>query len=73
MAVYGDTEESVREVISAESGLPVLLDSENLVANVYRVQGVPTAVYVDSKGRIAALVEGGQTAEEITQAASGLE
>ena len=73
MAVYGDTKASVREVISAESGLPVLLDTDNTVANAYQVQGVPTAVYVDSKGRIATFVEGGQTAEEIAQAAGRLE
>lgn len=45
--------------------LPVLLDSTGEIANRYKVTAVPTAVIIDSNGKIGEVRVGETTADEL--------
>jgi hypothetical protein len=73
VAVWGTAEET-RAVLGEESELPVLMDSNDEIgAQIYGVEGVPTAVFVDPEGRIGDVRIGGMTATEMAAAVAGLE
>ncbi|GAB4426177.1 MAG: hypothetical protein Kow0031_05910 [Anaerolineae bacterium] len=47
--------------------LPVLLDFDGDTLNLYGVRGLPTTVFVDAEGRVAALHLGGLTEESLAE------
>lgn len=60
-----EDEAKVREHIRAYSHtFPVLLDSNNRVANMYGVFGLPVSVFVDPQGIVQEYVKGGLLTEQ---------
>lgn len=65
-----DSEADVREFLGQSGAdLPVLLDGSGEIASRYAIQGVPTAYFIDSEGRIANVKIGGSTLEDLTELA----
>lgn len=59
-----DDEQAVRRFVSEEGlSFPVLLDRDGEVSRLYRLQALPTTVFVGRDGIIAAVVIGGPLSE----------
>jgi peroxiredoxin len=57
--------EKVREHIRTyEHTFPVLLDTDNRVANMYGVYGLPVSVFIDEHGRVQEYIKGGLLTED---------
>jgi peroxiredoxin len=57
--------EKVREHIrSYGHTFPVLLDTDNRVANMYGVYGLPVSVFIDEQGRVQEYIKGGLLTED---------
>ena len=66
---WNDTRSGAREFISRYGWtFTNLRDASGSVGNAYGIQGLPTTVIVDSKGRIAKTLRGPQTAQSIDAA-----
>jgi peroxiredoxin len=57
---------------SAGAALPLMSDSQGMVAGQYGVSGIPTAVIIDKNGAIVTTKVGGTTAAELEAAVAGL-
>lgn len=70
----GDPAEKVR-AFTAEGGysLPVLLDTKGEVAMAYRVNGVPSTFFIDSRGNLAGYYPGLLTMEVLEDIAGNLD
>lgn len=60
-----DIEKVKAHIRSHNHTFPVLLDTDNRVANMYGVYGLPVSVFIDRKGVVREYVKGGGLTEEI--------
>ncbi len=72
IVALGDTEAAVRGVMGDSTQLPVLADPSGEVGSSYEIQGLPTTVFVTAGGRVAKMILGSTTADELAQVASTL-
>jgi peroxiredoxin len=57
--------DKVREHIKTYAHtFPVLLDTDNRVANLYGVYGLPVSVFIDAEGRVQEYIKGGRLTEQ---------
>ncbi len=66
MVSLGDTNASVKEAMGDVS-LPTLADPSLDIADAYRIDAIPTAVFITSTGRIADSLIGATTAAELAE------
>lgn len=60
-----DVERVARHIDDHGHTFPVLLDTDNSVANMYGVYGLPVTVFIDKNGIVYKYVKGGTLTEEI--------
>ncbi len=66
MLAVDDTEEAMRDFMSAGGfEFPVMLDREE-AARAYGIQAIPTLVIIDAQGRVVDILTGGATAEDLS-------
>lgn len=60
-----DTERVRQHIHSHGHTFSVLMDHDNLVANMYGVVGLPVTIFLDKEGRVREIIKGGLLTEKV--------